>query len=296
MQLSQRMDAQWPSAASKHSLELVLSDLSDLHQAAGDVDRALALMSSALEYGEQAQRMDPVNRLYARSQARTRGEVAHLSFDLESPALRDLDRSMAAWEPTVREWETYAQADPQDKLGQLTLAINLTESAITTMQRSPLEAEAPARRGVAIFDGLRANSPKFDQSWGTVWARARTRLAWILIRTGKTAEARRLTDAALPVLRERYQAGAETAGGSRDGLGAAGLVAGLGGDGRDRARGRGLSRSRPRDCAGLGQAAAGCELLELHGARSRRGNRSAPAGGRPRQNAGDRRATGHSLG
>jgi hypothetical protein len=132
--------------------------------------------------------------------------VAHLSYDVESPSLRDLDRSLAAWEETIREWEVFAQSDPQDKLAQLTLAINLTESAITLMQRSPERAEPPARRGVAIFDGLRATAPKFDQSWGAVWGRARTRLAWILTRTGKSGEARRLTDEALPVLRAQYQA------------------------------------------------------------------------------------------
>jgi tetratricopeptide (TPR) repeat protein/tRNA A-37 threonylcarbamoyl transferase component Bud32 len=206
MQFAQREDAESPSAASKHGLELVLSDLSDLYQAAGDVDRALALMSSALEYGRLAQRLDPASRLYARSSARTSGEVAHLSFDVEAPSLRDLDRSIALWEETVREWEIYAHADPQDKLAQLTLGINLTEAAMTLMQRSPERAETLARRGVVIFDGLRADNPKFDQTWGGVWGRARTRLAWILTRTGKSAEARRLTDTALPVLREQHHA------------------------------------------------------------------------------------------
>src|SRR5262249_9792525 len=91
MGLAQRVDALRPTAESKHGLELVLSDLSDLHQSAGDVDRALALMSSALEYGELGQKLDPGSRLIARSSARTRGEVAHLKYDVEAPSMRDLD-------------------------------------------------------------------------------------------------------------------------------------------------------------------------------------------------------------
>ena len=207
MLTGQRVDAQAPTARSKHTLALILSDLSDYYLSAGDVDRSLSLMSSALDYGAVSRRMDPANRTYARTVGRTRGEVAHLNFDVEAPSLRELDRSIAAWEQTVPEFETFAQADPQDKLAQLTLAINLTESAITLMHRSPEQAEVLARRGVTIFDNLRANSPNFDASWGALWARARGRLAWILTRTRQSAEARRLSSESLPVLRERYQAG-----------------------------------------------------------------------------------------
>jgi tetratricopeptide (TPR) repeat protein len=206
LSLYELLDTQRPTAASKHRLELTLSDLADFYQGRGDTDQALALMSRALEYGVMCAKMEPQNRLYARSGARTRGEIAHLNYDVEAPSLRELDRSLTVWEQTIRELESLAQTDPQDKLAQLTLAINLTESAITLAERSPKSAEAAARRGVSIFDGLRAANPKFDQSWGAVWGRARTRLAWILTRTGQSAEARSITEATLPVLRDQYRA------------------------------------------------------------------------------------------
>jgi len=158
-------------------------------------------MSSALEYCALTMQRAPQNRLFARSGARACWEVAHLSYDVEAPA-RELDRSISIWEQTLREWEAYAQADPQDKLADLTLAIDPTESAITLMQRSPDRAEALARRGVNIFDGCRSRT-RSRSKLGRRVGQGAHQAAWRLTRTGKSAEARRIADETLPVQRDQ---------------------------------------------------------------------------------------------